>query len=298
MSATPHTTALVNERPRRASAAYARRAALALSVLAFSLLWAGGVAGAWLGRKGEADGPLASLFLLLAGLVVLLGARTRREVLSLASIALLGFAVEAAGVRTGFPFGAYAYTGVLRPQLLGVPVVMGLAWMALVAYACEVAGRLRLPPWLAVVAGALWTTALDLVIDPLAVNRFGYWTWTHGGNYYGIPFTNFAGWFVTALIACRVLTARPRPNFWANFVGTAILLFFAANALAHSLPFVALVGFALCAAGVYVSARSSGLHARRAPLENLVGEHADENHHAEHREVERRGDAEEVHEVL
>lgn len=298
MSATPHTTALVNTRSRRTSSAYARRAALALSVLAFALLWTGGTASAWLGRKSDADGPLASLFLLLAGLVVLLGARTRREVLSLVSIALLGFVVEAAGVRTGFPFGAYAYTGVLRPQLLGVPVVMGFAWMALVAYACELAGRLQLPPWPAAVVGALLTTAIDLVIDPLAVQRFGYWTWAHEGTYYGIPFTNFAGWFVTALIACRVLVAHVRPDFWPSFVGAAILLFFAANATAHALPFVALIGFALCAAGVYVSTRSRGLHARRAPLENLVGEHADENHHAEHGEVERRRDAEEVHEVL
>jgi len=201
-------------------------------------------------------------------------------------------------VRTGFPFGAYAYTGVLQPQLLGVPVVMGLAWMVLVAYACGVAARLRLPPWLGVLVGALWTTATDLVIDPLAVQRFGYWAWADKGTYYGIPFTNFAGWFVTALLACRVLNAQGRPSFWANFLGAAILLFFAANALARSLPFVALTGFALCAAGVYVSARSRRLHARRAPLENLVGQHADENHHAEHREVERRGDAEEVHEVL
>lgn len=298
MSATPHTTALVNTPTRRAALALARRVALALSVLAFALLWAGGVASAWLGRRSDADGLLASLFLLLAGLVVLLGARARREVPTLLSVALLGFAVEAAGVRTGFPFGAYAYTGVLRPQLLGVPVVMGFAWMALVAYACEVAGRLRLPPWPAALVGALWTTAVDLVIDPLAVQRFGYWTWAHGGTYYGVPFTNFVGWFVTALLACRLLVAHARPNLWASLVGAAILLFFAANATAHALPFVALVGFALCAAGVYASTRSRRLHACGAPLENLVGEHADENHHAEHREVERGRDAEEVDEVL
>lgn len=259
MSATPHPTTLIRTRPRiwRAALSFARRWTLALSVLAFAVLWVGGVASAWLGRARGDEGWLASLFLLLAGLVVMLGARARRDVLALGAVALLGFAVEAAGVRTGFPFGAYAYTGVLRPQLLGVPVVMGLAWMSLVAFACDFARRLRLSPLPATVFAALWTTAIDLVIDPLAANHFRYWTWTHGGTYYGIPFTNFAGWFVTALLACGMMTKHARPNFWAGFVGAAILLFFAAHALAHSLPVVALIGLALCAVRIALPSRST-----------------------------------------
>src|SRR5215470_5570948 len=39
-----------------------------------------------------------------------------------------GLLVEAAGVAWGFPFGAYQYTGELGPRLLGVPVVVPLAW--------------------------------------------------------------------------------------------------------------------------------------------------------------------------
>lgn len=246
MSATPHAATIPDARTRW------RLVALMVAVALFAVLWIGGVVSAWLGLARADEGWLASLFLLLAGLVVLLGARTRRGVLALGAVALLGFAVEAVGVRTGFPFGAYVYTGVLRPQLLGVPVVMGFAWMALVAYACDLALRLRLPAWPTAVFAALWTTAIDLVIDPLAANHFGYWTWAHKGTYYGIPFTNFVGWFFTALLACRVTVMHARPSFWAGFVGTAILLFFAANALAHSLPLVALIGFALCAARIAV----------------------------------------------
>ncbi|MFL6257572.1 MAG: carotenoid biosynthesis protein, partial [Pyrinomonadaceae bacterium] len=66
------------------------------------------------------------------------------------------------------------------------------------------------------------------------------------GSYYGVPLSNFAGWFLTALLACRIMGARPRESFWAGLVGVAIILFFALLALAHSLPYVALVGFALC----------------------------------------------------
>ena len=249
MSSTADSASHIKGRPRL------RRAALASAASLFALLWVGGVASQWLGGAREEDGPLASLFLMLAGLVVLLGAGPRRDRAALACVALLGFAVEFVGARYGAPFGAYGYTGVLRPQLLGVPVVMGFAWMALVAYACELARRFRLPAWPAAVAAALWTTATDLVIDPLAVNHFGYWTWGRAGAYYGIPFTNFVGWFVTSLVACRVVGPRPAANAPAAFVGAAILLFFAAVALAHNFLPVALVGLGLCAAQLLVMRR-------------------------------------------
>jgi len=223
-----------------------RRAALWTALAAFAVLWVGGVASAWVGLQREDAGTLASLFLLTAGLVVLLGERTGRGVLSLACVTLLGLAVEASGVRFGVPFGRYTYTETLQPQVLGVPVVMGPAWMVLVAFAQDAAGRLRLRGWAAVVCAALLTTATDLVIDPLAANRLGYWRWEEAGSYYGVPLVNFAGWFLTALVACRIAGARE--NFRAGFVGAAIVLFFALLALAHSLPYVALVGFALCLA--------------------------------------------------
>lgn len=244
MSATSTTTSSAAVAPRALHGL--RRAALWSSLAVFAVLWVGGVASAWLGVEREDAGSLASLFLLTAGLVVMLGERTRRGALSLACVALLGFAVEALGVRFGVPFGRYVYTDALRPQVLGVPVVMGPAWMVLVAFAADAAGRLRLRGWRATLFAALLTTATDLVIDPLAANRLGYWKWAEAGSYYGIPFVNFVGWFLTALVACRIAGGGERENFAAGFVGAAIMLFFALLALAHSLPYVALVGFALC----------------------------------------------------
>ena len=244
-----------------------RRAALWTSLTVFTFLWFGGVASAWLGVEREDAGQLASLFLLTAGLVVLLGEGTSRGVLSLACVALLGFAVEALGVRFGVPFGRYVYTDALRPQMLGVPLVMGPAWMVLVAFGRDAAARLRLRGWKATVFAALLTTATDLVIDPLAANRLGYWRWVDGGSYYGVPLVNFAGWLLTALVACRLAGARE--NFWAGLVGSSIMLFFALLALAHSLPRVALVGFALCLARPLI--RRAALQPR-PPLPDSKGE--------------------------
>lgn len=249
--------ATTRTRPASVASTRLRRAALAVAVALFGVLWVGGVLSAWLGGASDDDGRLASLFLATAGLVVLLGDGTRTGALRLGAVALTGFAVEAVGVRAGVPFGDYAYNGLLRPELLGVPVVIGLAWMVLVAFASDFAARLRLRPWRAAALAAILTTATDLVIDPLAANRLGYWTWAQGGLYYGIPFTNFVGWFFTALLACRVLGTRGRTNFCAAFVGTAIVLFFALNALANSLLPVALVGLGLCAARLALSWVSS-----------------------------------------
>ena len=245
-----------------------RRAAMALALAVFAVLWVGGVASHWLGVSREDDGVLASVFLLTAGVIVLLGEPTRRGAALLVSVALFGFAVEVVGESFGVPFGSYTYTGALRPQLLGVPAVMGPAWMVLTAFACEAAPRLGPRCWTAAALAALLTTAADLVIDPLAANRLGYWVWAHEGVYYGIPASNFVGWFFTALLACRVLQTRRGANPSATFVGAAILLFFALVALANSLNFVALLGLGLSLAGLV---RVKIFKLTRRELRNITG---------------------------
>jgi putative membrane protein len=47
--------------------------------------------------------------------------------------------------------------------------------------------------------GAIVMVAWDLVLDPLMVAH-GYWTWSEVGPYFGIPFSNFIGWWVTSFI--------------------------------------------------------------------------------------------------
>jgi putative membrane protein len=45
-------------------------------------------------------------------------------------------------------------------------------------------------------AGAL--TAWDVFLDP-RMAREGYWSWSGGGRYEGIPASNFLGWWLTGL---------------------------------------------------------------------------------------------------
>lgn len=117
-------------------------------------------------------------------------------------VMLLSYLVEATGVQTGFPFGAYRYTGVLFPQLPGsVPLAVLFAWV-LIIFGCYGWVRLekrRLTLWRTFL-GALLATLLDLEIEPVATHLEHYWEWLAPGrvNYYGVPFVNFLAWFVIA----------------------------------------------------------------------------------------------------
>ncbi len=98
--------------------------------------------------------------------------------------AAIGLAAEAVGVATGVPFGRYAYAGTLGPQLLGVPVLVPLAW-TMMAYPALLLGR-RLGRAAArrsasggrAVLGGATLAAWDLFLDPQMVAA-GHWTWAH-----------------------------------------------------------------------------------------------------------------------
>lgn len=120
----------------------------------------------------------------------------------LAVTALPGLAVEVLGVHTGIPFGAYAYTGALGPRVLGVPVVVALAWTML-AWPAGLAARRLVPGRAArIVVGAWALVAADLFLDP-QMTAGGYWHWTDPARHLpgvpGIPLSNYLGWLVVGL---------------------------------------------------------------------------------------------------
>jgi uncharacterized membrane protein len=118
--------------------------------------------------------------------------------------AAIGWAAEALGVATGFPFGTYAYADTLGWKLVDVVVIVPLAW-AMMAWPALVAGRRTRHPVL--VASAILVT-WDLFLDPQMVDA-GHWTWTPSRwpDLHGIPISNSFGW---ALTAAAVTTALHR----------------------------------------------------------------------------------------
>jgi uncharacterized membrane protein len=171
-------------------------------------------------------------------------------VLYLAITLGIGFGVEYLGSSSGWPFGDYAYTEELTPVLLGVPVVIPLAW-AMMAYPALVVGRrLATHPVVVAVIGAWALASWDLFLDPMMVGE-DYWVWDDGNGpeipgLDGIPALNLLGWAGVALVMMALLdrlgrrTAddrQPAVMYLWTYLGGII-----ANAFFLDRPGVALVG--------------------------------------------------------
>ncbi len=136
-----------------------------------------------------------------------LGARTALKYLGVASV--LGYSFEYLFITTGL-IGRYVYTADLAPLLGPVPVFIPLLWAAL-SYFCLIAAR-------NVLASSLLMVLLDVSFDP----RFSLtlWHWITPGQYFGVPLSNFVGWFVTAATIYGVffLVTKSRPAGTKNAV--------------------------------------------------------------------------------
>lgn len=204
----------------------------------------------------------------IAVLVVLLKSwRLHQLVPAVALTAVLTWSAEYLGHTTGFPFGDYSYTGLLQPQLLDVPLLIPLAWLMMLgpSWAASYAilgDRVRTwREWLLFAAiSGLAMTAWDLYLDPQMV-AWGFWTWEQPGPYFGIPLSNFAGWFAVASLVTLCIRP-PRLTVGPLLLVYAVVWVFQAIGLAvfWGQPGPALVGFV----GMGAILGASAYRARRA----------------------------------
>lgn len=142
---------------------------------------------------------------------------TAKTVQVSALVFLLGWAAEAVGSHTGYPFGDYAYTEALQPQFLGVPLLIPLAWMMMLPPAWGVASAIsswfeqRWKTVAFIILSAAAMTAWDLFLDPQMV-AWGLWAWTSPAGYFGIPWSNYLGWLLVSALITALITAMIRPN--------------------------------------------------------------------------------------
>src|SRR6266699_98091 len=117
--------------------------------------------------------------------------------------------LENTSILTGFPFGHYHYTDVLGPKLFLVPLLIGPAYFA-IGYLAWVLGTVlvgdsgRTGSWFTTFAVPLIASfamvAWDLGFDPTASTINHFWIWEQGGGYFGVPLTNYLGWFFTVYV--------------------------------------------------------------------------------------------------
>ena len=170
---------------------------------------------------------LGHVWLAMGVLAVVLTLRTGvRWLPAFVAMYAISLGSELAGTTWGIPFGAYSYSEMLAPMWLDrVPVVIPMSWffMALPSYALASlavrgpAGRIGV--------ASLVLLAWDLALDPAMSFATPYWVWGESGPYYGMPWLNLFGWYVTGLVLMSVLavvraeewTARISPRWWGAF---------------------------------------------------------------------------------
>jgi uncharacterized membrane protein len=134
------------------------------------------------------------------------GLRTGAGVLGL--VVLTAVAVEALGLATGFPYGAYRYGSALGPTVFGVPFLVPLAWLMMAWPSRLLAERLAVGRVARVVLAAAVFAAWDVVLDPQMVQA-GYWTWAHPRpglpGVDTVPLTNLAGWLLAGVVVMALL---------------------------------------------------------------------------------------------
>lgn len=135
--------------------------------------------------------------------------RTRGILIFFTICLLVGNIVENLGANTGFPYGRYYFTGVMGPKLFAVPILLGLAYLGMAYLSWTLAGVIldgaRSPltgPRLATLplVAAFIMVAWDFSMDPVWSTIVHAWIWLKGGAYFGVPASNFLGWYLTVYL--------------------------------------------------------------------------------------------------
>lgn len=154
----------------------------------------------------------------------------------LAAVYVLSFLSEHIGTGYGIPFGGYEYTGLLGARVgPRVPALIPVSWF-LMAVPSWVMARatlgFRSRRSSRVLAGAAWLVAWDLALDPAMSALTPYWRWAETGPYYGMPWMNLVGWYVTGVVLLGVLDGLADwarldalPTRWmAGYYGAMVLM--------------------------------------------------------------------------
>jgi uncharacterized membrane protein len=176
-----------------------------------------------------------------------------RGILAFFAICLVvGNIFENVGVRTGFPFGHYYFTDLMGPKLFVVPIQLGLAYLGMAYLSWTLArlilGGMRNPMngsrvvTLPLVA-AFIMVAWDFSQDPVWSTILHLWIWQQGGAYFGVPVSNFLGWYLTVYVFYQffALYLRGRssnPSAFNSSYWNLAVLFYAVSAVGNILLFI------------------------------------------------------------
>lgn len=118
---------------------------------------------------------------------------------------VVSWCYESLSIATGFPFGHYYYSEKLGPQLGTVSLFIMPAYFAMCYLSWHLAHILldkfdqnadRVQKFAIPVLAAFIMVMWDFSMDPARSTIDQSWVWRDGGSYFGVPFSNFLGWFL------------------------------------------------------------------------------------------------------
>lgn len=158
----------------------------------------------------------------------------------------IGNLFENLSILTGFPFGRYHFTEVMGPKIFDVPILLGLAYVGMGYISWTVArvilgdagaplsgSRLLTRPLVAAFVMVAW----DFSQEAVWANLVHGWRWHDGGAYFGVPVSNFAGWYLTVYLIYQVfaLAVRVKPATGNTGLWQTAILFYGVSALGNLL---------------------------------------------------------------
>ena len=169
------------------------------------------------------------------------------------SAAVIANIYENLSISTGFPFGSYVHTAASGPWLFQVPIIVGpiffsvcyIGWTLAVMILGEPgAAHQRLRQVGVPIVGAFITVGWNICSDPIGATIARSWIYAHSGAYYGVPLSNYLGWFLCTwtIIQCWTVylakangpQAGASLSYWYEAAG-----FWAAMALQYPLLLLA-----------------------------------------------------------
>jgi len=176
----------------------------------------------------------------------------------LAGFIVWGCAIGAAGELVGtmglwtydgtpLPFGEYNYTEWLGPKIAGhVPYFIPPSWFAMAIVSLDLARRVTRHRWSSLLLGTIFMVLWDVSLDPAMNQAFPFWTYGADGFFFGMPFSNWVGWFaVTVVIMLGYEGLRGDKeiqNDWAPWVYALNCLFPLSISLLRDLYLAAAIG--------------------------------------------------------
>ena len=154
----------------------------------------------------------------------------RRAIALMSAATCISLAAELIGTSTGLPFGPYSYTTLLGWRVAGlVPFPIPLSWFYMLYASLAILGRVLAPrdelrgrlAWGAL--GGLVLAAWDVSMDPAMSFATAHWIWHVRGAFYGMPWLNWFGWWLTGSVIAFTMVSIVRPTAIATRVSPSSL---------------------------------------------------------------------------